>query len=118
MASRETFAPFLMLLCVLAPGALGSQRGGGPGTTYLLRPDRVFDGEAMHQGWVVLVRGQRIDAAGPRSTVTAPAGAETIDLPGMTLMPGLIEAHSHVLLHAYNETPWNDQVCASRKPFA
>ena len=84
--------------------------GGGPGTTYLLRPDRVFDGEAMQQGWAVLVRGQRIEAAGPRSNVMAPAGAETIDMPGVTLMPGLIEAHSHVLLHAYNETPWNDQV--------
>ncbi len=57
-----------------------------------------------------MVRGQRIDAAGPAVSVTAPAGAETIDLPGATLMPGLIEAHSHVLLHAYNETTWNDQV--------
>ena len=28
----------------------------------------------------------------------------------MTLLPGLIEAHTHVLLHAYNETTWNDQV--------
>jgi imidazolonepropionase-like amidohydrolase len=56
------------------------------------------------------VRGQRIEAAGPASSTTAPSGAETIDLPDTTLMPGLIEAHSHVLLHAYNETPWNDQV--------
>ena len=54
--------------------------------------------------------GQRIEAAGPASSITAPAGADTIDLPGATLMPGLIEAHSHVLLHAYNETSWNDQV--------
>ena len=64
----------------------------------------------MHDGWVVVVRGQRIEAAGPAASVTVPAGAEAIDLPGATLMPGLIEAHSHVLLHAYNETPWNDQV--------
>jgi imidazolonepropionase-like amidohydrolase len=33
-----------------------------------------------------------------------------IDLPGLTLMPGLIDAHSHVLLHPYSETVWNDQV--------
>jgi imidazolonepropionase-like amidohydrolase len=76
----------------------------------LIKPARVFDGEAMHDGWVVAVRGSRIDAAGPASSVTAPAGAETIDLPGATLLPGLIEAHSHVLLHPYNETTWNDQV--------
>ena len=34
----------------------------------------------------------------------------SIDLPGTTLLPGLIEGHSHVLLHPYNETTWNDQV--------
>src|ERR1019366_1115033 len=33
-----------------------------------------------------------------------------IDLPGTTLLPGLVEGHSHVLLHPYNETSWNDQV--------
>jgi imidazolonepropionase-like amidohydrolase len=64
----------------------------------------------MHDGWVVVVRGQRIETAGAASSVTVPAAARTIDLPDTTLMPGMIEAHSHVLLHAYNETPWNDQV--------
>src|SRR5215831_11175718 len=84
--------------------------GGGPQTSYILRPARVFDGDAMHDGWVVVVQGQRIEAAGPTASITAPPNAETIDLPGATLLPGLIEAHSHVLLHPYNETPWNDQV--------
>ena len=58
----------------------------------------------------MLVRGDRIEAAGPKSQVTAPADAVTINLPGTTLIPGLIEGHSHLLLHPYNETPWNDQV--------
>jgi imidazolonepropionase-like amidohydrolase len=80
-----------------------------PAAVTLLRPARVFDGEAMHEGWAVRVRGQRIDAAGEAAAIPA-AGATVIDLPGATLMPGLIEAHSHVLLHAYNETTWNDQV--------
>ena len=75
----------------------------------LLKPARVFDGEAMHEGWVVLVRGGRIEAAGPAATVST-QGAAVVDLPGTTLLPGLIEAHSHVLLHPYNETSWNDQV--------
>ena len=79
---------------------------------YLLRPARVFDGESaqLHEGWAVLVRGERIDATGPSGDIKAPADAKVLDLPGTTLLPGLIEAHSHVLLHPYSETSWNDQV--------
>ena len=75
----------------------------------VLRPARVFDGDSMHEGWAVRVRGDRIEAAGPAAGVGA-SGATLVDLPGTTLMPGLIEGHSHVLLHPYNETSWNDQV--------
>src|SRR5690242_8426472 len=75
----------------------------------VLRPARVFDGEAMHTGWAVRVRGDRIDAAGPAAEIDA-NGAKIVDLPGATLMPGLVEGHSHILLHPYNETPWEDQV--------
>jgi imidazolonepropionase-like amidohydrolase len=75
----------------------------------LLKPARVFDGEAMHQGWAVRVAGDHIEAAGPAATVDA-AGAKVVELAGATLMPGLVEGHSHILLHAYNETAWNDQV--------
>lgn len=76
----------------------------------LLRPDAVFDGETavLHKGWAVLVRGNRIEAAGP--DIAAPADAAVIELPGTTLMPGMIEGHSHLFLHPYNETPWDDQV--------
>jgi imidazolonepropionase-like amidohydrolase len=81
-------------------------------TVYLLRPAHIFDGEAaqLHDNWVVLVRGEKIEAVGPATEIKAPAEAKVIDLPGMTLMPGLIEAHSHILLHPYSETVWNDQV--------
>ena len=87
-----------------------------PLPSFVLQPDRVFDGETMHAGWVVVVRGDRIIAAGPPATTNAPGGARTIALPGTTLMPGLIEGHSHLLLHPYNETTWNDQVL--REPLA
>ncbi|OEK02682.1 amidohydrolase [Roseivirga sp. 4D4] len=74
---------------------------------YLLKPDRVFDGKSMHTDWVVTVTGNEITYAGPQKNIQA---KKTIDLKGMTLMPGLIEGHSHILLHPYNETSWNDQV--------
>jgi imidazolonepropionase-like amidohydrolase len=78
----------------------------------LLKPARVFDGAARepHAGWVVLVRGERIESAGPASEVKAPADARIIELPQATLLPGLIDAHTHVLLHPYNEASWDDQV--------
>jgi imidazolonepropionase-like amidohydrolase len=89
-----------------------AQQSKPPETVYLLRPAAIFDGDAaeLHRGWVVLVRGEKIEAIGPASEVKAPAEAKTIDLPNLTLMPGLIEAHSHMLLHPYSETSWNDQV--------
>ena len=73
----------------------------------VLHPDRVWDGSEMHTGWSVRVSNGLIEAAGPS---VSSAGAEEIQLPGTTLMPGLIEGHSHILLHPYNETPWTDQV--------
>ena len=112
LESKVRIAAALAALAIV-PLAASQGRGGGAaggGQVSVIRPARVFDGEAMHDGWVVVVRGQRIEAAGPAASVTVPAGARSIDLPDTTLMPGLIEAHSHVLLHAYNETSWNDQV--------
>jgi len=99
----------LLALCMLLP-VPQSQQTAPPETVYLLKPAHVWDGESaqLHDNWVVLVRGEKIEAVGPAST--APAGAKVIDLPGLTLMPGLIEAHSHILLHPYSETVWNDQV--------
>jgi imidazolonepropionase-like amidohydrolase len=75
----------------------------------ILKPARVFDGDAMHDGWSVRVKGERIDAVGPDAGVAA-AGATVIDLAGMTLTPGLVEGHSHILLHAYSEASWEHQV--------
>jgi imidazolonepropionase-like amidohydrolase len=102
---KKLFRHFL--LCCL-PLALRAQAPAP--TVTLLRPAAVFDGQDLHSGWVVLVEGTKIIAAGPAAQITAPAGATTLDLPGQTLLPGLIEGHSHLLLHPYNETSWNDQV--------
>ncbi|WP_373018475.1 amidohydrolase family protein [Muriicola sp.] len=76
----------------------------------LLKPDRVFDGEKVHTGWVVEVDGERISFAGPEKQWKAKTGTREISLEGYTLLPGLIEGHSHLLLHPYDQTPWNDQV--------
>jgi imidazolonepropionase-like amidohydrolase len=80
-----------------------------PQTITILKPARVFDGESMHEGWAVRIKGDKIDAVGADAAAGA-SGATIVDLPGTTLMPGLVEGHSHVLLHAYSETSWTDQV--------
>jgi imidazolonepropionase-like amidohydrolase len=92
----------VLLLVIIAVPALAEP--------VLLRPASVFDGvdPRPHGGWSVLIDGDRITAAGPN--LAAPAGARVIELPGATLMPGMIEGHSHLFLHPYNETLWDDQV--------
>lgn len=97
-------------LLALWGGPTASAQPAAPAAVTVLQPARVYDGTAMHEGWGVVVRGRTIDAAGPLATLVVPAGASRVALPGLTLMPGLIEGHSHLLLHPYNEVTWNDQV--------
>jgi imidazolonepropionase-like amidohydrolase len=77
---------------------------------YYLQPDRIFDGFDMHEGWVVVTEGNRITAVGPANMVQKPAQATVIRFPGGTLLPGLIEGHSHFFLYPYNITDWDTQV--------
>lgn len=86
--------------------------GSDAPTSVLLRPGAVFTAEDgnLHENWVVLVTGETIAAVGPESKMQVPAGAQVIDLAGMTLLPGLMDLHSHIFLHPYSETLWNDQV--------
>src|SRR5271170_6580901 len=93
----------LLIGCLLAiagpawaqrPVARGGQRPrGGATTPVVLKPARVFDGNAAeaHEGWIVVVRGETIEAAGPGGEVKVPEGARVIDLPRTTLLPGLID---------------------------
>lgn len=102
--------PIGAILLIVLSGFVRNEAGAD--APILLKPDRVFDGATAtpHAGWVVLVQGDRIAAAGPADEVTVPSGAQLIALPGATVLPGLIDAHSHLLLHPYDEAKWDDQV--------
>lgn len=103
---RKAF--LLIVACIIMLSASAQTR---PTATYtLLKPDRVFDGTQMHNNWVVLVYGRRIMSAGEPAAIKVPEATKVIELKGMTLMPGMIEGHSHMFLHPYNQTTWNDQV--------
>ena len=110
MLSRSVALAFVLAASAFTlAGAQQRPRPEANDAITILKPARVFDGETMHEGWAVRVKGERIDAAGPEASVAA-ARAKVIDLPGTTLTPGLVEGHSHILLHAYSETSWTDQV--------
>src|SRR5258708_37768416 len=106
------FAALFLLAAVFLQGAALSPsplspEAAPPPASVLLRPDQVWDGvaEAPRAGLVVLVAGERIPAVGPASAVRAPAGARVLALPGVTLIPGLIDAHSPIFLPPSAETP-------------
>ncbi len=82
-----------------------------PPSPLALKAARLFDAEAgvMRTDRVVIIFGERITAI-QNANEPLPANTKLIDLGEATLLPGLIDAHSHLLLHPYNEASWNDQV--------
>jgi adenine deaminase len=117
--TRRMMAVMMHLSAIAGPtwaqgvGARGSRRTRATAERVIvLKPQRVWDGVALgaHNDRVVVVRGPVIDAVGPAAEIKVPGEARTIEPPGMTLLPGLINAHTHVLLHPYDEAAWDDQV--------
>ena len=102
--------PCVALFLVAAHLAIGGPPQRKKADAIVLKPARVFDGVKLHEDWAVVVRGTKIDYAGPADKMPAVAGARIIDLPEATLLPGLIDAHTHLLLHPYDEAKWDDQV--------
>jgi imidazolonepropionase-like amidohydrolase len=94
---------FVLALCLIGPSHVNA-------ATTRFEPTRVFDGVDLHSDWVVIVKDQQILFAGESSKAPEIETDRVITLEGQTLLPGLIEGHSHILLHPYNETLWNDQV--------
>lgn len=98
----------LTVIAILA--LLITHAGAQDAGSYYLTADRVFDGVTMHEGWAVLVSGNKIIQAGPKEKIVAPPGTIQVNFPNTTLLPGLIEGHSHLLLYPYNITDWDTQV--------
>ncbi|MDZ7268355.1 MAG: amidohydrolase family protein [candidate division KSB1 bacterium] len=101
------FSIIVLLLCLNA--AVITAQEAAP--VLALSAARLFDahnGKLLPQR-VVLVQGNRILAV-QEQTAALPANCKRLDLGEATLLPGLIDAHSHLFLHPYNETSWNDQV--------
>ena len=76
----------------------------------LLRPYQVFDGKKIQKNTWVLIKGDMIKYVGRAGSFVVPANTVIIDMPNQTLLPGLIDGHTHLFLHSFNETPWENQV--------
>lgn len=105
----------LAVLANSAPAVLAAEFAApispSPSASILISPERVWTGDGpIHTDWAVLIAQDKIIAVGPRDTIPVNGTVERIALPGMTLIPGLMDLHAHVLLHPYNETSWDDQV--------
>jgi imidazolonepropionase-like amidohydrolase len=87
----------LLFVFTVISRSMGQDKPGD--IVLLLKPDRVFDGQQIHNGWWVLIKGNHIEASGEPASIKAPSSAKIIELKGMTLMPGMIEGHSHLFLH-------------------
>jgi imidazolonepropionase-like amidohydrolase len=114
--SRSLIAAAIILGRLESSTTRAEQPGGSQPTnrpaSWLIVPDKVFTAadRETHKGWAVLVTGNKIAAVGPLRQVQLPEGGVRIDLPESTLLPGLMDIHSHIFLHPYNETLWDDQV--------
>ena len=72
-----------------------------------IKAERLIDAETgtALPNQIILVEGEKIKEVGPN--VNIPRGAEVIDLAGLTVMPGLVDAHTHMAL-TYKEVPENN----------
>jgi imidazolonepropionase-like amidohydrolase len=110
---------FAFLFASLAPPISAAPVESTSSTDIVLRPAQVWTAEDAntHSDWIVVIRANRILAVGPKAEVAIPPSAKVIELPGMTVLPGLMDLHSHLLLHPYNETSWDDQVLKEPPPY-
>ncbi len=96
----------ITIILVLAQNAIIAQEN----SCYLIKAKQVFDGQNIHNDKVVLIKETKIVEFGKLAEIEIPSTCKILEFPNSTIMPGMIEGHSHLLLHPYNETSWNDQV--------
>lgn len=108
------FKKFLLLLFIVA----GFDDVFAQNLIYI-RPDRVFDGEQLYEKYGVIIKGNKIELLDSQVNIekSLPKDIKIVDLKNTTLLPGLIEGHTHLFLHPYNEVPWDDQVLKEARSY-
>jgi imidazolonepropionase-like amidohydrolase len=89
--TMKSAASFLLLAMAMPTHAQNSQQ-------IAIRAGRLFDSKSgkVLENQIILVEGEKISAVGPANQVQIPTGAQVIDLSKATVLPGLIDGHTHV----------------------
>jgi imidazolonepropionase-like amidohydrolase len=108
-------------LAVATPARAQSSRPVQTASPVLIKAGRLIDGrsDGPQSGVGILIEGDRIKAVGPLAQVQAQArGARVIDLSQMTVLPGFIDAHTHLLLQGDSTAQaYNDQLLYESTPY-
>jgi imidazolonepropionase-like amidohydrolase len=120
---RPFFVACRLLACALAAptASLAQTPTAAPPNRSVVRAGRLIDGiaDAPRRDQGIIIENGRIAAVGPWSEISARAGgAETIDLSRMTVLPGLIDAHTHILLQGdITAAEYDEQVLKESIPY-
>src|SRR5712675_3407478 len=101
---RKLFVVLFITLIAVARAASQTSSAGAAATILtVIRAGSLIDGtsDAARQNQLIFVRGERIEKVADASA-TIPANAKVIDLSGVTVLPGLIDAHTHIFLWGEN----------------
>src|SRR5713101_4440227 len=119
-AMRPRFALFATL-AIATPAWAQASRTAQAAPPVLIKAGRLIDGrsDAPQSGVGILIEGDRIKAVGPLAQVQGQAkGARVIDLSQMTVLPGLIDAHTHLLLQGDpTAQSYNEQLLYQSTPY-
>jgi imidazolonepropionase-like amidohydrolase len=96
------FGPWILLVSLaILPCALAQENDGSPARAVtVIRAGMLIDGKSatVRHDQVIVIKGNRIDSVSDAAKAQIPAGASVIDLSHATVLPGLVDSHTHIFL--------------------